>query len=160
MNIRDIARIANVTPGTVSKVLNNYPDISEATRQKVLAVIEENQYSPVTGSRNNPSYSTNKKLNIGLIIESVYNHLYIEMEDIISIRFHNAGYTILSFHDNYFSQDKSEKFLTFRKAENRTKVRTRKRKNGDVKLINLIFQEKSKNLQPKVSKGRCAKRAP
>ena len=106
MNIRDIARIANVTPGTVSKVLNNYPDISEATRQKVLAVIEENQYSPVTGSRNNPSYSTNKKLNIGLIIESVYNHLYIEMEDIISIRFHNAGYTILSFHDNYFSQDK------------------------------------------------------
>ena len=110
MNIRDIARIANVTPGTVSKVLNNYPDISEATRQKVLAVIEENQYSPVTGSRNNPSYSTNKKLNIGLIIESVYNHLYIEMEDIISIRFHNAGYTILSFHDNYFSQDKKEKF--------------------------------------------------
>ena len=86
MNIRDIARIANVTSGTVSKVLNNYPDISEATRQKVLAVIEENQYSPVTGSRNNTSYSTNKKLNIGLIIESVYNHLYVEMEDIISIR--------------------------------------------------------------------------
>ena len=25
MNIRDIARLANVTPGTVSKVLNNYP---------------------------------------------------------------------------------------------------------------------------------------
>ena len=36
MNIRDIARLANVTPGTVSKVLNNYPDISEATRQHVL----------------------------------------------------------------------------------------------------------------------------
>ena len=42
MNIRDIARLANVTPGTVSKVLNNYPDISEATRQHVLQIIKEN----------------------------------------------------------------------------------------------------------------------
>lgn len=40
MNIRDIARLANVTPGTVSKVLNNYPDISEATRQHVLQIIK------------------------------------------------------------------------------------------------------------------------
>ena len=39
MNIRDIARLANVTPGTVSKVLNNYPDISEATRQNILKKI-------------------------------------------------------------------------------------------------------------------------
>ena len=46
MNIRDIARLANVTPGTVSKVLNNYPDISEATRQNILKIIEENQYTP------------------------------------------------------------------------------------------------------------------
>lgn len=110
MNIRDIARIANVTPGTVSKVLNNYTDISEATRQKVLAVIEEYQYSPVSSARNTPFFSANKKLNIGLVIEGVYNNTNVEIEDIASIRFHNAGYTILSFHDNYYSQDKQEKF--------------------------------------------------
>ena len=46
MNIRDIARLAGVTPGTVSKVLNNYPDISTATRQHVLQIITENQYDP------------------------------------------------------------------------------------------------------------------
>ena len=50
MNIRDIARLANVTPGTVSKVLNNYPDISEATRQHVLQIIKENQYTTKTVS--------------------------------------------------------------------------------------------------------------
>ena len=33
MNIREIARIADVTPGTVSKVMNNYPDVGEATRK-------------------------------------------------------------------------------------------------------------------------------
>ena len=46
MNIRDIARLAEVTPGTVSKVLNNYPDIGEATRQHVLKIIEENHFEP------------------------------------------------------------------------------------------------------------------
>ena len=51
MNIRDIARLANVTPGTVSKVLNNYPDISENTRRHVMKIIEENQYIPRNSAR-------------------------------------------------------------------------------------------------------------
>lgn len=34
--IRDIARIAGVSVATVSKVINNYPDISERTKQKSL----------------------------------------------------------------------------------------------------------------------------
>lgn len=110
MNIRDIARIANVTPGTVSKVLNHYSDISEATRQKVLAVIEEYQYSPASNARNAVSFVSAKKCCIGLITEGVFNNTHIEIEDIVSIRFHNAGYTVLSFHDNYHAQDKKEKF--------------------------------------------------
>ena len=51
MNIRDIARLANVTPGTVSKVLNNYPDISETTRQHVLQIIAESKYAPNNSAR-------------------------------------------------------------------------------------------------------------
>ena len=38
MNIREIARLADVTPGTVSKVLNNYSDVGEATRKHVLEI--------------------------------------------------------------------------------------------------------------------------
>lgn len=108
MNIRDIARIANVTPGTVSKVINNYSDISEATRQKVLQVIEEHQYKPTTGSRATLNYGN--KPNIGFIFEGVYNPVYSEMEEMAMPRLHNAAYTILSYHDNYFVQDKREKF--------------------------------------------------
>lgn len=106
MNIRDIARLANVTPGTVSKVLNNYPDISEATRQHVLKIIEENQYDPCANSRSSKSGSAQ----IGLVVEGVYNGLYNCIEEMLSIRLHNADYAILSFHDNYFVQDKQEKF--------------------------------------------------
>ena len=108
MNIRDIARLANVTPGTVSKVLNNYPDISETTRKTVLKIIEETKYIPNSNAR--MLKLSSRIPQAGLVVEGVFNSVYNEIEELLSIRLHNADYTIMSFHDNYFVQDKSEKF--------------------------------------------------
>ena len=108
MNIRDIARLADVTPGTVSKVLNNYPDISEATRQHVMRIIEEHQYDPKANARNTKTVQEWNR--IGLVVEGVDNGLYTLMNHMLSIRIHNAGYTIISFHDNYYVQNTVEKF--------------------------------------------------
>ena len=44
--IYDVARHAGVGVGTVSRVLNDSPQVSESTRQKVLAAIEELDYHP------------------------------------------------------------------------------------------------------------------
>ena len=44
--IDDVARVAGVSKGTVSKVLKNYPTISETTREKVLRVVKELGYIP------------------------------------------------------------------------------------------------------------------
>lgn len=107
MNIRDIARIAEVTPGTVSKVLNNYPDISEATRQHVLKIIAENQYDPKEKAKAKKNALAPR---VGMVVESVYNPFYSVLEDSLSIHFHNAGLTEVAFHDNFFAQDKLEKF--------------------------------------------------
>lgn len=46
MDSKLIAKLAGVSRSTVSKVLNNYSDISEGTRKKVLRVIEDNEYYP------------------------------------------------------------------------------------------------------------------
>lgn len=43
--IRDVARAANVSVATVSRILNNKPDVSGETRQKVLDVIDELGYA-------------------------------------------------------------------------------------------------------------------
>jgi len=107
MNIRDIARIANVTPGTVSKVLNNYPDISDATKQHVLHIIEEYQYSPLQNAKAKAAGAPSQ---IGLVVEGVYNSLYSSLQEKLSRRLHNADYTIMFFNDNYYVQDKHEKF--------------------------------------------------
>lgn len=108
MNIRDIARIAKVTPGTVSKVLNNYPEISESTRQHVLQVIEANQYDPTANLRTGKTSPANTR--VGIFLESVFNPFYSYMEHMLSRYAYNAGYTIFAFHDNFYRQDKWEKF--------------------------------------------------
>lgn len=46
INSVEIARLAGVSRSTVSKVINNYPDIPEATKTKVRSVIEEYGYTP------------------------------------------------------------------------------------------------------------------
>ncbi|MBQ9910736.1 MAG: LacI family DNA-binding transcriptional regulator [Lachnospiraceae bacterium] len=46
--IKKIAEMAGVSAGTVSKVLKNYPGISEETRKRVLEVVEQTGYIPNT----------------------------------------------------------------------------------------------------------------
>ncbi len=44
--LRDVARVAGVSFKTVSNVINDYPHVSESTRARVLAAIEELDYRP------------------------------------------------------------------------------------------------------------------
>ena len=46
INIRLVAEEAGVSLASVSRVLNNHPDVSEALRQQVMAVVERNNFTP------------------------------------------------------------------------------------------------------------------
>ena len=46
INSKIIAELAGVSRSTVTRVLNNYPDISSKTREKVLKIIKEYEYYP------------------------------------------------------------------------------------------------------------------
>lgn len=46
MNIYDISQKSGVSIATVSRVLNNSKNVSEKTRKKVLAVMEQESYQP------------------------------------------------------------------------------------------------------------------
>ncbi len=50
-SVRAIAAQLKVSPATVSRVLNNHPDVDEATRERVLARINELGYVPRIGRR-------------------------------------------------------------------------------------------------------------
>lgn len=46
LNSEEIAKLAGVSRSTVSKVLNNYPNISEETRNRVLEIVKAQNYIP------------------------------------------------------------------------------------------------------------------
>lgn len=50
-NLEDIARMAGVSRSTVSRVINNQPHVSEATRQRVLEVVSREGYIPNMAAR-------------------------------------------------------------------------------------------------------------
>lgn len=51
MTIRDIARLSGCGVATVSRVLNGHRDVSEETRRRVLAVVEEQGFQPNANAR-------------------------------------------------------------------------------------------------------------
>ena len=46
MTIKDIARLSGYGLGTVSRVLNNHPDVSKKARERILAVVHEQGFEP------------------------------------------------------------------------------------------------------------------
>ena len=64
VTIRDIAKAANVSPSTVSRVLSNSPKISEATKKKVYKAMKELNYEPNIIAR---SLANNSTKILGLI---------------------------------------------------------------------------------------------
>jgi LacI family transcriptional regulator len=73
--IQDIADIAGVSRGTVSRVLNNHVAVSDETRQKVLKVIEELNYRPNFSARHMRTESSNL-VGFGLITDEVITTPY------------------------------------------------------------------------------------
>lgn len=70
INSTEVARKAGVSRSTVSRVINNNPSVVESTRQKVLKVIEELNYTPNTNAQ---TLAGKKSSVIGLfIVESNY----------------------------------------------------------------------------------------
>jgi LacI family transcriptional regulator len=71
--IKDVARQAEVSVGTVSAVINGSPQVSEKNRQRVLQCIAELQYEPNTAAR---SLKRQLSSSIGLIVPDLQNPFF------------------------------------------------------------------------------------
>lgn len=81
--IRDVAKHAGVGVGTVSRVINGSPSVSESTRQKVLAAIESLDYSPNLAARR---LSLGKTLTVGVIVPFFTNPSVVErLRGVVSV---------------------------------------------------------------------------
>ena len=54
VTIRDVAAASGVAIGTVSRALNGYPDVSDATRERIKQVADELGYAPTKRRSRSP----------------------------------------------------------------------------------------------------------
>lgn len=73
--IEDVAKIAGVSRGTVSRVLNNHPAVSDEARAKVLEAIEKSNYRPNFSARHMRTDSSNL-VGFGLLADEVITTPY------------------------------------------------------------------------------------
>lgn len=73
VTIRDIARICGVGVSTVSRTINNHPDVNPETRDKILKVIEEYNYIPNNSARNLRKTNSNA---IAVLVKGINNPFF------------------------------------------------------------------------------------
>lgn len=93
ITIKQVAKLAGVSTATVSMIVNKNDDrISQATREKVLSVIEEYRYIP---NRVASSMRTKKTKAIGLIIPDITNPFFPILARGIEDFVNKEGYTLI-----------------------------------------------------------------
>ena len=76
ITIYDVAREADVSMATVSRVVNGNPNVKPATRKKVLEVIERLEYRPNAVAR---GLASKKTTTVGVIIPDVSNMFFASL---------------------------------------------------------------------------------
>lgn len=105
---KDIAKLAGVSRSTVSRVINNYPNVPEDTRERVMKVINENHYFPqISGqllcgmpSRTLGLFWLSKS---AIAQDSLSSQYFLSIVDAAAAR----GYFVLSCIEDSLSESKS-----------------------------------------------------
>jgi LacI family transcriptional regulator len=90
--LKDIARDLGVSVVTVSKVLGNHADISEATRERVLKRIKEVNYQPNPSAR---ALVTGRTHLIGLVVPDLVHPFFSQLAKGIAAILRERGYGLV-----------------------------------------------------------------
>lgn len=93
--IYDIAKAAGVSPGTVSRTLNNIGYIKEETREKIEKVMQDLKYIPNRAAR---TLKTKKTQIIMLAIPDTDNPFYVDMIKAVQDVTKRNGYSMILYY--------------------------------------------------------------
>lgn len=100
LTIKDIAELAGVSPSTISIVLNNKEGVSAKTRDRVLKIVKEFNYTPNQVAR---SLVQRRSRCIGMVIPNTYNYsVFPELAWGVDQVLQQHGYSLslISTHDD------------------------------------------------------------
>ncbi|WP_026702145.1 LacI family DNA-binding transcriptional regulator [Salibacterium aidingense] len=90
--IKDVAKLADVSVATVSRVLNNNGYVNEDTKKKVVEAMEELKYKPNSVAR---SLFKKESNTVGLIVPDIMNPFFPELARVVEDIMNDHGYTII-----------------------------------------------------------------
>lgn len=76
VTLEDIARALNVSKMTVSRAINNHPEISRQTRERILATAQRMKYRPNQFAR---ALTTNHSYLIGIVVPDLMHSYFAEI---------------------------------------------------------------------------------
>ena len=101
ITIKDIARMCGCGVSTVSRALNNHPDINEETRNKILSVVKETGFVPNNSARN---LKITDSKTIAVLIKGIANPFFMKMIKIMEQEIQRQKYSLILQHVE-FDQD-------------------------------------------------------
>ena len=101
ITIKDIARMCGCGISTVSRALNNHPDINEETRNKIMAVVKETNFVPNNSARN---LKLTDSKTIAVLIKGIANPFFMKMIKEMEQEIQKKKYSLILQHVE-FDQD-------------------------------------------------------
>lgn len=90
--IRDVAKLAGVGVGTVSRVINNTGYVSKEAKEKIEAAMKELDYTPNELARN---LFRNKTGIIAVLVPTISHPFFAEFVEYVETELHERGYKIM-----------------------------------------------------------------
>jgi LacI family transcriptional regulator len=128
VTIKDISKEAGVSYATVSRALNNHPEVNEDTKKRIIKIANEMGYQPNEIAQ---GLVKNKTKTIGLMIPDITNPFFPEVAIGVEEAASKVGYTVFLINTNW---DEERELNSF-------KVLLRKQIDG------LIIAPSSENLE-------------
>lgn len=98
ITIKDIARICGVGISTVSRAINNHPDINQETKEKVMETIKKYHYIPNNSARNLKRQDAKV---IAVLVKGIGNSFFSEMIRIMEEEIKRKKYSLVLQHVDY-----------------------------------------------------------
>ncbi len=98
ITIKDVAKLCGVGVSTVSRAINNHPDINKETKEKVLNVVKEYGYVPNNSARN---LKRSESKNIAILIKGISNPFFAKMLKVFEEEIKRKKYTFILHKVDY-----------------------------------------------------------
>ncbi|MGN0975132.1 MAG: LacI family DNA-binding transcriptional regulator [Gemmiger sp.] len=95
MTIKDIAKESGYAVGTVSRVLNNNPNVSEKTRERILEVVNKYNFRPNSNAKHLKQQISQ---GIAMIVKGTHNMLFAPILEKAQFACEAAGYNSVVYY--------------------------------------------------------------